>query len=314
MMMTLRNLFLTGVAVGWMAILPAGAPSAQTGFAESGAKFLTIGGGARSLAMGETFVTETVDPFALFYNSAGLSERSPVRVGLAHNEYFQNSRGEYAALAVPAGRLSFGVAMRYFIVDDLPLRTGPSEQPLGFFDASDAELKGVVGYRISEDLRVGVGVKGIFEKIDSEVANGIALDLGAIYQVIDEVAVGLAINHAGPDMTYTEESYALPTTVRLGGKYATEVWSVRSEIVSQRSESADIHLGGEYVFLFPASTGGDDPLSAALRAGYIIGHDTRSWSAGAGLGIDRFRLSYAYVPYDDELGDTHRFGLQVFLR
>ncbi len=313
MMTMIRNVAaIATVAV--VVLLTGPVAAAQAGFAQSGAKFLTIGGGARSLALSETYVTETDDPFGVFYNPAGFSGEGSVRAGLAHNEFFQNSRGEYAALVIPSGRLSAGIGMRYFIVNDIPRRTNPTPQPLGVFDASDAEIKGVVGYQLSEDVRLGLALKGVFEKISSEVANGIAFDVGATYAILDKVSVGAAINHIGPDMTFAEESYHLPTTVRLGGAYGTDQWSVRGELVSLRSESADVHLGSEYTFLVPTGSEDSGPLSAAFRAGYIVGHDTRSWSAGAGVGFDRFQVNYAFGPHKDHLGDTHRFGLQVKLK
>jgi hypothetical protein len=51
----------------------------------------------------------------------------------------------------------------------------------------------------------------------------------------------------------------------------------------------------------------------ALRAGYRSGRDIGSGlSAGLGFRLDRVGIDYAYVPYA-ELGDTHRFSLQIQL-
>ena len=116
-------------------------------------------------------------------------------------------------------------------------------------------------------------------------------------------------------MKYDTESYKLPSQFRLGGAYTTPVWTARVELVSPNNESAKVHFGGEYGFDIPTGNSGKiQSASFVARAGYAAGYDTRSWSAGFGIGVNRFEFDYAFVPYDDDLGDTHRFGLLIFLQ
>jgi len=287
-----------------------------TGYRQSGAKFLTLGGGGRAMAMAESYVTENSDPFTVFYNPAALTGQGLWRLGLAHNSYFQNAHGEYVAMSIPSGRWGFGVGLQFFAVNDIPFRTGPTEQPLSEFDASDALIQMAGAYRVTDRVSVGLAAKGVFEKIDSEVANGVAFDLGGLFQVNDRIAFGAAFNHLGPDISYADESDKLPTTFRLGGGYSTADWTVRGELVSPNNESGKFHLGAEYVFVIP-SEGAPTVLANAFiapRAGYAFGYDTRSWAVGFGIGVDRVAVDYAFVPYDDDLGDTHRFGLVFTLQ
>jgi hypothetical protein len=44
-------------------------------------------------------------------------------------------------------------------------------------------------------------------------------------------------------------------------------------------------------------------------AGYRAGQDTAGMTAGLRVHLNRYRLDYAYAPYSDGLGATHRFGL-----
>lgn len=305
--------FLTMTAVVGLALI-AEPSRAADGFAASGAKFLTVGGGARALAMAETYITESVDPFVVFYNPASLTDGGLTRLGLAHNEHFQNSDGEYLALAVPAGRWGLGLGLQYMAVNGIPKRIGPSADPLAEFDAADFLLQGSLSYRVAPKGWVGLTCKGVFEKIDTEVANGIALDLGGVYRVSESISLGAAFNHLGPELSFKNDSYKLPSEFHLGGAYTTAVWSARGEMVSPNNEAAHVHLGGEYVFPVPTEEAGISDASLAFRAGYIFGHDTRSWAAGFGIGLDRFVVDYAFVPYDDDLGNTHRFALRFELR
>ncbi len=295
-------------------LLVAGPVRAGSGYSASGAKFLTVGGGARALAMAETYATETGDPFVVFYNPAALTGDRPAQLGLAHNEHFQHSHGEYIAFAIPAGRLGMGLGLQYMAVTGIAKRTGPSEYPISEFDAASFLLQGSLSYNVARKARVGITGKGIFEKIDTEVANGIAFDLGGLYYVSDYIHLGAALNHLGPGMSFKDGSYKLPSVFRLGGAYTTSRWSVRGEMVSPNNETANFHLGGEYILDVGTEGTGIAPPSLALRAGYVFGHDTRSWAAGFGIGLDRFYVDYAFVPYDEDLGDTHRFGLRFDLR
>jgi hypothetical protein len=300
-------------AAGIMIVAAAAAAAAQDELVNSGAKFLAIGGGARALALAETYAAETGDPFSLFYNPAAAAGVLPARLGLAHNEHFQHAHGEYIAVTMPYGKWGAGVGLQYMAVNDIPQRIGPSSEPLAYFDAADFMLQASISYQLAPRARVGVSGKGVFEKIGSEVANGVAFDLGGIVDISNHVQLGAALNNLGPEMSFNNSPYKLPGLFRLGGTYRFPKWSVRSELVSQNNESATFHLGGEYLIAVSPEEIAPVRTSLSLRAGYVFGHDTRSWAAGVGIGIDRLGIDYAFVPYSDDLGNTHRFGLRFDL-
>jgi len=47
----------------------------------------------------------------------------------------------------------------------------------------------------------------------------------------------------------------------------------------------------------------------ALRAGWMFGQDAADFTAGAGVGVGNVAFDYAFVPYHDDLGSSHRAGL-----
>jgi hypothetical protein len=51
-----------------------------------------------------------------------------------------------------------------------------------------------------------------------------------------------------------------------------------------------------------------------LRAGYQTGYDNRGLSAGAGFVYKEFRIDYAFVPYQSDLGNSHRFSLTYSIK
>jgi hypothetical protein len=47
---------------------------------------------------------------------------------------------------------------------------------------------------------------------------------------------------------------------------------------------------------------------AAVRAGLSVGDTESSFSVGAGWAVQSLRLDYAFVPFKNDLGDTHRLS------
>jgi hypothetical protein len=47
----------------------------------------------------------------------------------------------------------------------------------------------------------------------------------------------------------------------------------------------------------------------ALRAGYQIGYDAKGYSAGLGIRYGLLQFDYAFVPFLNDLGNTHTFAL-----
>ena len=56
-----------------------------------------------------------------------------------------------------------------------------------------------------------------------------------------------------------------------------------------------------------------DPGEPDEQVGYRTQHDTQDFSSGLGVGSNRLRGQYAYVPFGENLGDQHRFSVQIGL-
>jgi hypothetical protein len=56
---------------------------------------------------------------------------------------------------------------------------------------------------------------------------------------------------------------------------------------------------------------GAPAAGASLRLGLRVNDSASSFSAGAGYAMRALRLDYAFVPFSDDLGDTHRFSLSA---
>jgi hypothetical protein len=48
-----------------------------------------------------------------------------------------------------------------------------------------------------------------------------------------------------------------------------------------------------------------------LRAGYIIGSESLGLTAGLGIKFGSYNISYAFVPFQYDLGNSHRFSVAI---
>lgn len=86
-------------------------------------EFLSIGVGARQMAMGGSSVATSADVYSTYWNPAGLTDlKSDMQLGAMHNEYFAGmSKHDYLAAAFRVSDSTvFAVSMIRFGVDNIP--------------------------------------------------------------------------------------------------------------------------------------------------------------------------------------------------
>lgn len=264
----------------------------------SGAQFLGIGMGARSVGMGGAYVSLADDGSALYWNPAGLSQTTGMRLDVSHVSWLDDASYQYASFATPLGSNgSVGLALEQGSLSwD---NTGD-----GAFDAGD--FSGVVGYgrRIRPNLGVGGSLKYLTSSLGDASASSYAFDIGAVYALSRSVRVGAAIRNLGPGLTFEGESDPLPATITVGGSYLWNdaVFALDFEKVNDLDVTT--RAGVEY-----------SPVRYIdLRGGMILGGATAlsSFTGGIGLNWDeRWAIDYAYRPTD--LGGTHWLALSAGL-
>ncbi len=157
-------------------------------------EFLSIGIGARSLAMSGATVASIGDITSGYWNPAGLAGiSSDVQVGLMHAEYFAGiAKYDYGAVAIPVKGADrhLGITMIRFGVDDIP-NTLFLFEPDGSINYDNITSFSVADYAFLlsyaqqlkvEGLRVGGSAKIIYRNAGSFAnAWGFGLDLGLQY-------------------------------------------------------------------------------------------------------------------------------------
>ena len=283
----------------------AGAATCQAAERGTGLAFLRIGVGAQAAGLGNAYVSGVEDGTATYWNPAGLVRVPTLDVTFMHNEYFQDVRYEFLGVARRIGSHAVGasVAGLYTGTEALERRDefGNFEGHFGSYDLA-ATLG--YGYRIGEDLSAGVNVKYLTENIDRTNASGFAADAGIQWDTpVERLRLGAVVQNIGPTMKFIDDEFDLPTTVQGGARYAIPMaggeFLAAAEIRKVRGDDAGLNLGTSYEYREMAS----------LRVGYKSGLDSEDVSFGLGFRHNRVRVDYAFVPYGNDLGDTHRVGL-----
>ena len=255
--------------------------------------------GARQAAMGETAPLFDPDPFNLEYNPAAIVGLNKGRVGFSHNQFIQDRNTSTLAAVFPVQGVDCGIHVRLSNLGEIEVRDSPSTEPDYIAGAHDFAVKAVAAYHLVDQFQAGVSLGWLMEKIDIDRASTLAFGMGALYHIRPDLAVHASVANFGGKVTFRSEENDPPTIYRAGAGYQWRDLSVSADYVNVKSGEGHVHVGGEYLFeklLF-------------LRAGYQTGYDSRNFSAGAGFLYKDFRIDYAFVPYQSDLGNSHRFTL-----
>ncbi len=274
-------------------------------FALSGLRLLTLESGARPAGMGGAFTAVTGDPYSAAFNPAGPYGQGGIDGSFSHNTHWHD-------VAIEAGYISFSKRNATFTtgvvvghVEGLQGRTDSVPSSTYYpFAAQDVSIKTGVSYQFGDRVVMGIMAGWMMEKIDMYTGSAINFDLGAIYKYNSQIQFGAAVQNFGSTVSLREEDFNLPTTFRLGGSYRYDKFLGALDLVVFDDSNIDeynmrVHAGGEYEIY--------DNLF--LRGGYRFKYESKSFSAGFGYRRRNFRIDYAFLPYSNELDDSHIFSL-----
>ncbi len=280
------------------------AKAQNDGAGNTGLAFLKLGVTSRAISMGESVVSNTNDASATHYNPAALFNGSKVNMVFMHNAQILGVRTEFLAGKIVFSKLALGFSLNNTSVDKIQVREIPGES-LGEFNAQNLAFGLSMGYKINDNLQVGLTGKFLFEKIYVDNASGIALDLGGLYKK-DRLSLGIAISNLGSMSELKSQATKLPSSIRAGGSYGIVLTGI-SSMLNIAVDGYKVFDGGK----FHANTGAEllykDFL--ALRVGYQSGYENKSITTGIGLKYKAFALDYAFVPYKYSLGSSHTITL-----
>ncbi len=276
----------------------------------TGFPVLKIGVGGRSAAMAGAGAATAIEASTLFANPAGLGALRGSEVYFSHNEWLQGIDHDALAAVVVGRRHAWGISVAHLAVGELELRTGPSTEPLASVSAHEVVVGVSYAARWLLGVQVGFTAKYLHDKIYLDTASGAAMDVGLRYETRGTGLVcGAALRNLGRTGRLRDERIALPFQMQAGvalpvGLRALESrLLVAADLLLERGQNARLLMGLEGVVRGIVS----------LRVGYGTGHTARGLSAGLGLSTGRYRIDYAYTPFEDQLGATQQVSLAIGL-
>ncbi len=278
--------------------------SQNDGAANTGLSFLKLGVTSRSISMGDAVVSYNEDASATFYNPAGMFFGPKVNALFMHNEQVLGIRTEFLAAKVKLEKFAFGLSLNNTSVDNIDIREIPG-QPQGTFTAQNFAFGLSVGYKVNENLSLGVTGKFLFEKIYIDNASGMAFDFGGVYSQ-NKFSVGLAFSNFGSMNELRTEATKLPSAIRGGASYLLDLPKLSSTL-RIGVDGYKVMDGGKMHANAGAELLYKDFL--ALRVGYQSGYENKNLTTGIGIKYKVFNLDYAFVPYKYSIGSSHTITL-----
>jgi hypothetical protein len=308
-----------------------------------GAAQLLVPVGVRGIALGQSDVATTRGIESLFWNPAGASRmNNSASVLFTHMDYIADIGVEYGA--VSANFESFGVVslnIKSLSIGDIPVTTTIDPDGTGKTFSPQMLVAGLTySKQLTDRIAVGLTTNFITETLGDVSANGIAFNVGVIYDNIgvNGLSFGVVLKNIGPQMQYggtglfvesdvtnlnrppgytTIESapFELPSQFEIGLSYKPTINEQNSVLVSglfqNNNFSADEYkFGLEY--------GYDNTFF--IRGGYVMSPDLESeeyiygFSAGAGFNysFEDLTVKVDYAFRDVEFFDgNHIFGLTL---
>ena len=271
----------------------------------TGLDFLKIGVGARPLAMGEAYVALADDISAIYWNPAGLVQIEEPEVGFTYNRWFEDIGYHFFGYSHPIDDSVLAFSIYYLGGGDID-GSDAGGIPTGNVSAYDLALAFSYSRKLVKGLSGGLNFKFIKEKLDDEVANALAIDLGALYKTgVENLNVGFNIQNIGTRIKFIKESASLPLNFRFGLAYKlfpTNPLTLTLDFNKLNNESIYLGLGAECWITDYAS----------VRIGGKFDPDVKDRVRfGLGLKRNNLRLDYAYTPHRI-LGDTHQFSIGLY--
>jgi len=268
--------------------------------------YLQYGAGARSLALGGAYVALANEASAPYWNPAGLTQINKNEFLAMYAPFFEQTSYNFVSYVHPLGRLG-----TLAISDVLSHSAGYEEvdNTGNVIGRNKSIFKNaiIISYanRIYSRISLGASLKLIHERVMRYSGNGQGIDLGILYQPLDALNVGLAVqNVLQPKITlrYDPDVYDINFKAGVALKTFSNRIILTADINKLVDEKVYFCAGLE---VSPWEKISSPSLKRVdLRAGF---NHLQTFTCGLGLKIKFFTVDYAFSPHD--MGNLHKFAL-----
>jgi hypothetical protein len=252
-------------------------------------------------ATGESFIADPLALQSVRINPANIASRETYGISFSHTEWIQDVRTDYLSIAAPFHYGNVSLSIGNTSVNDIPIRGENPGPELGSFNSQSTFFQLTYAVEVTENIRIGIAPKYLYEKIYVDEATGWGIDIGALYTPpVNGLTLGLSITDIGSLSAFRYERTDLPSQIRFGGTYSFSL----NEIILRTAAAFSSELG---VSANHFSLGGEAVYknTFAMRLGYKSGVDTYGFSFGVGIWYSIAVIDYAYVPFSKQIGNAH---------
>ncbi len=167
------------------------------------AQFLKIEAGARAVALGGAYAAIANDPYALYWNVAGIAQINKISANFTYENWIADLTHNFAGVVIPMNKWgNIGFSVLALNTDQIEETT--IEHPRGtgtFVDAYDVAVGVSYARFMTEYVSVGITGKYVQQKLFELTAETVALDVGfLLYTGYKGVKVGLTLTNFGPGL------------------------------------------------------------------------------------------------------------------
>ena len=320
---------------------------AQNKAGTTAAQFLSIGVGARQVAMAGATSAVVNDASAMYWNPSGLVGVSSFSLLATHTDWFADLRHQYFGIVLPIGDAHrIGISTTILAMGDMEITTETQPQGTGtFFSANDVAVGITYAAQLVNFFSFGATVKYVNQTIYNESASAVAVDMGTTLTTgWNGITIGMAFTNFGSTMQLSGRDLQRTydpnpnnaTNVGVSSNLATEAWEMpinfrvgvgwtlvgrEGAMLANDTHALQLAVDGNHRNDAPenAAVGLEYSFAdvLALRAGYHVNDDVRRWSYGAGLAWNvpgSFSVVFDYAMMDlVRLGGVHVFSLSIGL-
>jgi len=245
------------------------------------APFLSIGVGARAIAMGGSFVSLANDATAMFWNPAGIARLPRNEVTFNHTNWIADINYNYVGAVFQFGEFgTIGANMTYLSMGEMERTTEQDPEGMGEkFSAGDFAVGLSYARNLTDRFSIGFNAKYIQEHIWHCKATGLAVDIGTLFTTqFNGLRIGMSISNFGTKMQMmgsdllvqkdispiagnnpninadlSTDKYDLPLLMRVGVSMDVlrngDNWLTLSVSADHPNDNTEcLNLGGEYCF------------------------------------------------------------------
>lgn len=306
--------------------------------------FLTVGVGARALALGEAYVGIANDATAIYWNPAGIGQADRIEIALMHGVR-ASGLGSYNYMAIvnhTHPMLAVGIGWYRFGVDEIPIypeldpnigsdarkhnpKWRPSFEPESLLSDSENAyyISTAIKYTMRQDwwdkmgtmgkppeFMLGTNIKMISNSLLDKSAEGTGFDAGVLVKVTDTEAItGINIGQVSAGLTIQDLSGTTIKWNTQSNREETIPTNVRYSIAySKKIEKirGDILTAYQYNTRYKEHDLGFEYNFDDLVS-LRIGSQAGNFTFGSGISIGQLEVDYAFINHG--LCNTHRISL-----